>query len=643
MAFNPEDLKIELNNDIFLKRDNYEHAGIVFCPHKDDTGISVKPNRKMLSESFPGVGSFFGKDDTNSSLNNLELFRNNKQSIMVATKAFGMGIDKPNVRFTVNLNYSSSLESFVQEAGRAGRDQKIALATILFSYYRLVRIKQEFISHENIVLILKNKWFKHEDLKKILNHYKITIDPQYLDYYSPNLDMVRIYCDEKEKNYVFQYNKCKSDCENYEGCELSKTEDKYRGWHFESDLKRKLDLDRKYLSQKNIQYQNKDYETVIYFHNNSFKGANEEKRFLHDLLYVRQVSLFTGDDVEIRKDKLIARNGFLEALFEVYEGSEVVIFIPYTDADKEKKIKDDNVDVAKAIYRMSCIGLIVDFTQDYGNKRYRVVAMKKKDGGYFESLKNFLLRYYTTDRADEEIQRAYIYPFKKESANPLKNEIHRCLAYLTEFIYDKISVKRKRAIDDMRNFCLSGIDESKDWKVINEELKDYIYYYFNSKFARDDYIADNGESFSLTEDTERGKSSSVEILLKYMRVIDDDILGPSTPIDNVKHLQGAVRLIRRSLTDKNPVLALLNAFCLLFLKTKKNPNLEKELEDSYLEGMEEFELRSDDPLEFWEMFENFNVKVRKFSDKKQLEKLKHQAMLEIHGKQLNQLTEKYLH
>ncbi len=322
----PEDLKIDLNNDIFLKRDNYEHAGIVFCPHKDDTGISVKPNRKMLSESFPDVGSFFGNDDTNSSLNNLELFRNNKQSIMVATKAFGMGIDKPNVRFTVNLNYSSSLESFVQEAGRAGRDQKMALATILFSYYRLVRIKKEFISHENIVLILKNKWFKHEDLNKILNHYKIKIDPQYLDYYSPNLDMVRIYCDEKGKKIdVFQYSKCKSDCENYEGCELSKTEDKYRGWHFESDLKRKLDLDRKYLSQKNIQYQNKDYETVIYFHNNSFKGANEEKRFLHDLLYVRQVSLFTGDDVEIRKDKLIARNGFLEALFEVYEGSEVVI------------------------------------------------------------------------------------------------------------------------------------------------------------------------------------------------------------------------------------------------------------------------------------------------------------------------------
>ena len=109
----------------------------------------------------------------------------------------------------------------------------------------------------------------------------------------------------------------------------------------------------------------------------------------------------------------------------------------------------------------------------------------------------------------------------------------------------------------MRMFCIQGLDDTKDWKEVNEDLKDFIYYYFNSKYANDDYVADTGEPFSLTIDTDRGKVSSFGIVEKYMRVIDDDVVGGSgTPIDNLKHLQGAVRLIRRALTDNNPALAL---------------------------------------------------------------------------------------
>lgn len=69
-----------------------------------------------------------------------------------------------------------------------------------------------------------------------------------------------------------------------------------------------------------------------------------------------------------------------------------------------------------------------------------------------------------------------------------------------------------------------------------------------------------------------------------MRVIDDDItsLDSSSQIDNAKHLQGAVRLIRRSLTDSNPTIDLLNVFCLLFLGTGDNESLKNELRDSYI-------------------------------------------------------------
>ena len=82
-----------------------------------------------VAAHIDGVDTYKGGDDTSCQ----DEFLSGKTNLMVATKAFGMGIDKPNVRLTVHLNYPGSLESFVQEAGRAGRDKKMALATIMYS------------------------------------------------------------------------------------------------------------------------------------------------------------------------------------------------------------------------------------------------------------------------------------------------------------------------------------------------------------------------------------------------------------------------------------------------------------------------------------------------------------------------------
>ncbi len=64
---------------------------------------------------------------------NANRFMNNEVPLLVATKAYGMGIDKPNIRYTVHAGMPGSLEAFYQEAGRAGRDRKDALCYILFS------------------------------------------------------------------------------------------------------------------------------------------------------------------------------------------------------------------------------------------------------------------------------------------------------------------------------------------------------------------------------------------------------------------------------------------------------------------------------------------------------------------------------
>ena len=62
--------------------------------------------------------------------------------IMVATNAFGMGIDKPNVRLVVHIDLADSVEAYFQEAGRGGRDEKRAYAVTLFQQADLVRLQE---------------------------------------------------------------------------------------------------------------------------------------------------------------------------------------------------------------------------------------------------------------------------------------------------------------------------------------------------------------------------------------------------------------------------------------------------------------------------------------------------------------------
>lgn len=97
------------------------------CPtivYASRTKRTVEIAEKLCSDGFR-ARAFHGKMDSNEKQANQEAFINDDVQIIVATSAFGMGVDKSNVGLVIHYNISDSLENYVQEAGRAGRDQTL--------------------------------------------------------------------------------------------------------------------------------------------------------------------------------------------------------------------------------------------------------------------------------------------------------------------------------------------------------------------------------------------------------------------------------------------------------------------------------------------------------------------------------------
>lgn len=119
--------------------------------HKNESGIIYCFSRRQVDElteslerkGFPVRSYHAGLTDERRAQNQ-ELFIKDEIKIMVATVAFGMGINKPNVRFVINYDLPKSIEEYYQETGRAGRDGKQAYSLLLYSSGDIHKIRYFF-------------------------------------------------------------------------------------------------------------------------------------------------------------------------------------------------------------------------------------------------------------------------------------------------------------------------------------------------------------------------------------------------------------------------------------------------------------------------------------------------------------------
>lgn len=583
----------------------YPNAGIIFCPHaKGLFGVNDAESKKPGGDPTPGlvsrlreeesagtfdIGSFVGGDDPSGDMTS---FNRNHQNIMVATKAFGMGIDKPNVRFTVNLSHPGSIESFVQEAGRAGRDRKTAIAYLLYDRTDYIRFGYDLVEElqDRFGLSQMEAWIG-----------EIVLVDDFSDFCG------KCHIDSDKAEEILEY------------C---------RGKHYVENV------------DKNIQ---------LYFHNNSFRGTRKEKLVLKEfvdniinepptrlkVVQGRLRELIGDDDVTLRLSQIrrtqefgIAASDaggrqygflFLDGLSVTYkyrqaeaQGSVMVMGglrkileeceehsgpwlaslapeyalpskgiyseledVPMGDYTKiivswknglSGDPERDKSDTDKAIYRMCCMGLVDDVLIDYLSETYTLKIIKKSDEDYKQHMLRFYEKYFSKEQAAKRVAEI--------EGRKGRNFIDKCFGSLVEFVYNNLEKKRLRAIEDIRLACESAItNPDVNW------LKNFIHLYFNSKYARDGYTID-GKPYSLNKDTE-GNKGGYEIVEKYTSAVSFDMSG--SEVDNVKHLYGAALLCLRTF-PQNPALNLLRTFCIVFLGVGSNDNLKREALQGYADG-----------------------------------------------------------
>lgn len=671
-VFNGKDIRLpNYNPKTFYQQQGREsNAGLVFCPHRN-WYFGVMDNASHITDHFHSlkIGTFLGSDGVkerdNENDKSQAAFVNHDLDLLVATKAFGMGIDKPNIRYVLHFNYPSSIESYYQEAGRGGRDRKLALGLILFN-------KQEVTTSEKIEAVSEDG-----EITEVIEERTVSIDKDILQsFHRNNFKGIA-----KEKRLLAELlTEIKFPSKRI----IDTFEDRiFEEFEIEVDLKIK---------------ENKAGTKIIYIDNPEFGKPNIGSIYLNSLKfflamphsefaneignYLRKVLIsekpsekeyfewlnlfaynqsrvgiekllndpetkndfqviipFTNDAIE-RIVKYLSDNGFefterivkeaqnfcndkvefienLEKQFDKFLKKKIVIpdALKPTIQNLFIQIRNEE-DTYKAIYRLSIIGVVDDYTVDYNSKTISAHITKKPNGHYTQKLKEYLLQYNSPEKTDEKLERL---PFYKGNT-----EIQKCLGFLIKFIYEETAIQRKAAIDAMEEACIIGLEENG-----SQKFKEFIDLYMNSKYARPQY---------LPSDTDKGLKADFSIVEKYMDLVRTDI----GEINNFKHLRGATTRLLVQRPD-NFVFILLKSFSVLLIE-KVNQDFIEEAQTDFISGfLKARETTKEDIHSLKQKVDIFKQKINGFDLEavEKIEEVESALYLNLHSNWLTDFNNKF--
>lgn len=668
-VFNGKDIRLpNYNPKTFYQQQGREsNAGLVFCPHRN-WYFGVMNNASNITDHFSSlkIGTFLGSDGVkerdNENDKSQSAFVNHDLDLLVATKAFGMGIDKPNIRYVVHFNYPSSIESYYQEAGRGGRDRKLALGLILFN-------KQEVTTSEKTEAVSEDG-----EITEVIEERTASIDKDILQsFHRNNFKGIA-----KEKRLLaellteikFPSHRITNYIEElvFEEFSIAVRLNAITNANGRQILFINQNFGSIYLDRDNLPF---------YLAQNPQPEASKIANYIQNIILTEKPNGLTAFSWLTQFTEAEAQPGIEKLLADTNSKNDFQVIIPFTNnvieriakyltvngiAFTERMVKEaqnfcndkaefitnlekqfekandrqaisipenlkptienlftqirNEEDTYKAIYRLSIIGVVDDYTVDYNSKTISAHITKKSTGHYTQKLKEYLLQYNSPEKTDEKLERL---PFYKGNT-----EIQKCLGFLIKFVYEETAIQRKAAIDAMEEACIIGLEENG-----SQKFKEFIDLYMNSKYARPQY---------LPSDTDKGLKADFSIVEKYMDLVRTDV----GEINNFKHLRGATTRLLVQRPD-NFVFILLKSFSVILIE-KENEDFIKEAQTDFINGfLKAQETTKEDIHSVKQKVDIFKQKINGFDLEavEKIEEVESALYLNLHSNWLTNFNNKF--